>query len=124
VELAKEYPDAIFISIHMNTLPIEKYKGLQVFFSNNDPRSKILANTIQKDTKGLLQSDNNRESKDAKGSIYLLDRIGGCAVLVECGFLSNREEASLLRDGEYQKKLAFVLSRSILSFTQESNKLE
>ena len=41
------------------------------------------------------------------------------AVLVECGFLSNPEEAHLLTQTEYQQKLAFVIYSSTLQFLQE-----
>ncbi len=116
VELAKENPEAVFISIHMNTLPIEKYKGLQVFYSDNHSTSRVLAQQIQNDAKQLLQKDNNRNAKNAMSSIYILDRITTPAVLVECGFISNHEEASLLVQEDYQKQLAFVISRSVISF--------
>lgn len=119
VDLAREMPEAVFVSIHMNTLPIEKYSGLQVFYSSNHPLSRVLAQQIQNDTQNLLQNENHREAKDAKGSIYILDRIGTPAVLVECGFLTNQKEAASLADEEYQSRLAFTLSRSIIQFTMQ-----
>ncbi len=115
VEIADSLPNAIFVSIHMNTLPIEKYSGLQVFYDDNNDTSHALALSIQNDVKNLLQKENRREVKNANGKIYILDRIENPSVLVECGFLSNREEAKLLCDEEYQSKLAFVLSRSVLN---------
>ena len=33
--------------------------------------------------------------------------------MVECGFLSNPEEAAKLTDPDYQKRVAFVLAESI-----------
>jgi len=116
VEIAKQFPDATFVSIHMNTLPIEKYSGLQVFYSNQSGAAKALALTVQSDVRLLLQPENHREAKDSGGSIYVLDRIGKDSVLIECGFLSNRREAELLTQEEYQNKLAFVLSRSLANY--------
>lgn len=124
VDLAKEHPDATFVSIHMNSLPIEKYKGLQVFYSTNHPTSKVLALQLQNDTKQILQPENQRQITDPKGSIYILDRIVSPAVLIECGFLSNYEDARNLTDQEYQSKLAFTLSRSIISFVLQRENLE
>ena len=123
VELAKEYPDATFISIHMNTLPIEKYSGLQTFYSDQNDQSRVLAQVIQNDAIRLLQPDNRREAKNAKGNIYILDRMDNKSVLIECGFLSNYAEAEMLTQEDYQLKLAFVLSRSILSFVLENGKI-
>jgi hypothetical protein len=50
---------------------------------------------------------------------YILDRIDQPAILIECGFLTNKEEAALLKNNEYQAKLSYVLSRSILDFLCE-----
>lgn len=116
VEFAEKYPEAFFVSIHMNTLPIEKYSGLQVFFEKGNELNHPFALTVQNDAKALLQPENNREVKDAGGKIYVLERIKNPAILVECGFLSNREEAARLADDQYQNKLAYTLSRSILNF--------
>lgn len=124
VELAAEHPDAAFISIHMNTLPIEKYKGLQVFYSKNHNANKVLALQIQNDVRAMLQGENKREVKDHKGSIYVLDRISTPSVLIECGFLSNHEEAALLADEAYRNQLAYVLSRSLISFLLQKQNLE
>ena len=115
VALAKEYPDAVFVSIHMNALPQRQYSGLQTFYSTNHAWNESLAKVIQNDIR-QLQADNHREAKDVKGSVYVLDRIQNPAVLIECGFLSNPEESVLLQQEEYQNKLAFLLSHSILSF--------
>lgn len=119
VELAKKYPQALFISLHMNTLPIEKYKGLQVFYSDRNDANRALAQVLQNTVSSSLQPDNKRKAKDAEGKIYILDRIDQPAILVECGFLTNKEEATLLKDEAYQAKLSYVLSRPILDFLSE-----
>ncbi|MBP5288964.1 MAG: N-acetylmuramoyl-L-alanine amidase [Clostridia bacterium] len=119
VALAKDNPDALFVSVHMNTLPQEQYSGLQVFYAKDNIRGRVLAQTLQNLTRELLQPDNRREVKEAGSSIFILDRIDNQAVLVECGFLSNREEAALLADEGYQKKLGFVLSRGILEVLRD-----
>ncbi len=124
VEFASAHADAVFVSIHMNTLPIEKYSGLQVFYSPNSSGSKVLANQIQNDAKNLLQPDNNRKTKEAGSSIYIMDRIRQDAVLVECGFLSNRGEAERLQQDEYQSKLAFSLSRSLITYLMQKENSE
>ncbi|MBQ3866332.1 MAG: N-acetylmuramoyl-L-alanine amidase, partial [Clostridia bacterium] len=116
VACMKEHPGALFISIHMNTLPQEKYSGLQVFYSDRDPGSRLLAQALQDAARELLQPDNRREIKNGGRSIYVLERASGQAVLVECGFLSNKAEAAKLADEGYRRKLAYVLSRGILSY--------
>ena len=117
--VAESYENAVFVSIHMNAFPEEKYSGLQVYYSKNESSSKALAENIQALTKEMLLPDNNRKCKAADQNIYLLDRLECPAVLVECGFLSNKEECTRLSTGEYQQKLALCLASSVIKYINE-----
>lgn len=114
VALANENPDAVFFSIHMNSFPKEKYKGFQVYYAPGNPESGALANRLQQTVGHYLQPDNGRKEKQADSSIYILDKAQGKAVLVECGFLSNREEEADLNNAAYQKRLCFLLLCGIM----------
>ena len=114
LEIAQSYDKAIFVSIHLNSFPDSRYSGLQVYYSDNDPSSKQLADTIQALAKDMLQPENNRKTKSAGDDIYLLHKINYPAVLVECGFLSNPEECKKLGDEEYQRALALVIYSAII----------
>ena len=112
-KIAEDTPNCIFVSIHMNSYPDVREDGLQVWYSPNDPASKIIADTIQQKAQDLLQPENDRQTKAATSAIYLLHHLTLPAVLVECGFLSNPTEAELLNTPEYQEKLALVLCLAI-----------
>jgi len=112
-KIAEETPNALFVSIHMNAFPQTQYKGLQVWYSKNTPASLTLAQSIQELARDQLQPENDRRVKAATSSIYLLHHLTCPAVLIECGFLSNPEEASLLATDEYQNRLAFLLFLAI-----------
>lgn len=114
VAFADANPQALFVSIHMNNFSVEKYSGLQVYYSPRVEKSRMLAMCIQENTVALLQPGNTRQIKAAGNNIFLLDRIRSTAVLVECGFLSNYAESERLADTVYQKQLALVLAVSIL----------
>ena len=120
-KIAEETENAVFVSIHMNSFPETKYHGLQVFYSPNDPRSQKLAGEIRQYTHRYLQPQNERQIKAATSSIYLLDRLKCPAVLVECGFLSNPEEAALLGTEEYRRQMAFVLFCAVKSYISTQN---
>lgn len=120
-QIAEEAENAVFVSIHMNSFPESKYRGLQVFYSPHAPQSQSLAYGIQQNTKAHLQPDNERKIKPATSAIYLLDRLKCPAVLVECGFLSNPEEAARFETEEYRQKVAFVLFCSLMSYISEQN---
>ena len=114
-KIAEEYENAIFVSIHMNSFPEEKYNGLQVYYSKNDENSVILAQKIQSTVAKELQPNNSRQCKSGN-NIYLLERLNCPAVLIECGFLSNKEECELLSDKIYQQELASLLASSISEY--------
>ncbi len=123
LEIAKANPEAVFISIHMNTFPIEKYSGLQVYYSPNNDASFEIANAIQDNVRLLLQPDNNRKVKKAGSSIYLLNRITSPAILIECGFLSNTAEAERLSKAEYRTALSLVFAQVAISKTNKGENL-
>ena len=92
LNLANSHPEALLISLHMNKFPQEYCKGIQLYYSPNNGESLPLAQALHRLVKDF-QKDNNREIKEATSAIYLLDRVQIPGILVECGFLSNNEEA-------------------------------
>ena len=113
-KIAEETPASVFVSIHMNSFPDPRYRGLQVWYSPNDPASLALAESIQSTVAASLQPDNDRHVKRATSAIYLLHHLHVPAVLVECGFLSSPDDAACLASPAYQKKLALLLFAAIM----------
>lgn len=116
LDLAKAHPDAILVSIHMNKFPAESCKGLTVYYGGLRKESESLGGVLREKVISLLQPDNEREMKKATSAIYLLHRLPIPGVLVECGFLSNPEDAAALQTEDHQKKLALVLAGGILDY--------
>ena len=116
LEVAKTYEESVFVSIHMNSFSDKRYSGLQVWYSPKCPESMVLAQKIQSNTRMSLQPNNKRSIKAADSKIFLLDNAISPAVLVECGFLSNPDEARLFESDEYKTKIAKVIFDSILEF--------
>lgn len=119
MKIIEANPDALFVSIHQNHYGGESYHGTQVFYSKNDPRSELLANDIQQTVKSLLQPQNERAVKKTGTEIYLLYHAKTPAVMVECGFLSNVEEAQKLKDDSYQSAMAFSIACGITKYLQQ-----
>lgn len=111
-----EGENTIFVSIHQNKFPDPKYYGTQIFYSKNNPKSLDLANSIKESVVGFLQSENTRETKEANKKIYLLHNAQIPAVVVECGFVSNPEEAKKLSDEKYQSDMAFSICCGVMSY--------
>lgn len=120
IGFTKLYPDALFVSIHMNLFPVEKYSGLQVWYAKT-PGSAELAETVRRRVTAELQPDNKRQCKKADRSIRLLDEAGCAAILVECGFLSNRAECEKLCSPDYQRELSFSIFCAIMEYVNQRN---
>ncbi len=116
VSIAEGTPGCILVSLHMNTYPRADCRGLQVWYSQNNERSRALAEGIRAAVTAELQPENHRSIKATGSSIALLHRLHVPAVLVECGFLSNPEEEARLSDPKYREKLAECLRDAILAF--------
>ncbi len=116
LKIINEYPDALFISIHLNKFSASSVHGAQVFYSVNNDDSLVLADSIQNSLTSLLKPDNERCSKKADKTIYLMKHAKNPAVIIECGFLSNKQELSLLKTDDYQGKLSFAIYCGILDY--------
>lgn len=121
LEITAGQENPVLISIHMNSFSQSKYSGLQVWYSKTDARSKKLADLIQSNVKNELQPNNKRVTKAATSSIFLLHNATFPAVLIECGFLSNPNEAHLLSDPNYRQQLANIIFRSIMTYISQNN---
>ena len=115
-QLVNETENCILVSIHQNFFEQSQYSGAQMFYSPNNTRSAALAESIRRSVVEQLQPENTRENKQAESGIYLLNHVDVPAVIVECGFISNPEEAELLCDSAYQQKLAAAIADGVLSF--------
>ena len=111
--LTRQYPNCVFISIHMNTFPDTTCRGLQVWYSPNDPASLEWADAVRAAVTAQLQPENHRKSKAATSSIYILRHAQAPAILIECGFLSTPEECAMLCDAQYQRELALSFFSAI-----------
>ena len=87
-----------------------------MFYSPNDPGSALLAECIRCEVVSRIQPENHRENKSAESGIYLLKNVHVPAVIVECGFLSNPEEAALLAEPSYQDKMAEAVAAGIVRY--------
>ena len=114
VRIINETNRSLLLSIHQNTYPDSIYHGAQVFYSKKS-ESEALAKKLQSAFVSTVNIGSNRKIKPANG-IYLMDHINCTGVLIECGFISNPEEASLLNCREYQLKLCAVIAASVSQF--------
>jgi N-acetylmuramoyl-L-alanine amidase len=116
--IAESQPNVIFLSIHQNKFEQSSSHGTQIFYSPGNQLSERLAAVLQENFAANLQPDNTRQTKKAGDNLYLMYNAKCPAVLVECGFLSNSEEAARLTDPEYQNQIAFTILGSVVRFLE------
>ena len=101
----------MYVSIHINYLDASKYYGAQVFYTKDNEN---IAKNIQKSfVKNLKSPLDYRKLSD---DIYMYKKINVPGVLVECGFLSNYNERSLLQKDDYQLKIAAAIMDGIINY--------
>lgn len=119
MKIIESTDDSIFVSIHQNSYSSSKYCGTQVFYSPNTIASADIADCIQTSVVNLIQHENKRVIKKSDNGIYLLYYSKKPAVLVECGFITNNDELNLLKNSDYQRKMAFSIATGILNYIEK-----
>ena len=107
-------PDCV-VSIHQNSYHEEYVSGAQVFYYSSSAEGKALAEALQSELVSYADPENHRQAK-ANDSYYLLKKTEAPIAIVECGFLSNWEEAAKLQDDGYQSRIAWAVSMGILMY--------
>ena len=105
----------IFVSIHLNKIPSTKYSGWQTFYKKDNDNSLKLANCIQDNLNYAIQKENKRVPEKVP-DIYLSKNLEIPFTIVECGFLSNSNELSLLKTDNYQEVLAWGIYTGIMDY--------
>lgn len=114
-EVIAESECLLTVSIHQNSYHEESVSGPQVFYYNGSKKGENLAREIQEKLVEHLEPSKIRTEK-ANDSYYLLKNVTCPVVIVECGFLSNWNEATLLCDPIYQEKVAQAVCEGILNY--------
>ncbi len=115
-------PDLI-VSIHQNSYEDESISGAQVFYYKNSEEGKKIAELFQEQFLKRVDSENHRVPQ-GNDTYYILKETTYPLVIVECGFLSNWEEADLLITDVYQEKVAWAIHLSILEYLNQESMLQ
>ena len=114
VALVNSAKSAVLLSIHQNSLPSSPIThGAQAFW-NRENGAEALARRIQDSLNTVINPDRPKNPRLIPESIYLMNHVQAPAVLIECGFLSNREETLQLQESSYQTKLAAAITSGYL----------
>ena len=117
VQMMQESEADFVISIHQNSYPDNSIHGAQCFYYAGSDTGQELAGILQAALISLADPDNRRQAK-SNDSYYIMKNSTCPVIIVECGFLSNADEALLLSDDQYQEKLALAITTGINQYVQ------
>jgi N-acetylmuramoyl-L-alanine amidase len=110
VAISNRTSGAIFVSVHLNeSRPRPDIHGVETYYFSG--ASLPLARRILTSV-GSVPGENARAVKTARFRVLRNNR--NPAVLVECGYLSNRAEAERFNSASYRQKIADAIAAAIL----------
>lgn len=103
------------LSIHMNEYAGRRESGPQVFYREDCPAGRLLAGAIQA---AMIAGLSPKMERTALPGDYYILTLGMPSALVECGFLSNKEEEALLLTEDYRERVAQAICEGVLSWAR------
>jgi N-acetylmuramoyl-L-alanine amidase len=108
--IANRVPSSIFVSIHFNGSRTTLISGGEAYYRSS--RGKILASAVSRSIKSRVMGG-------SRGIFYadykVLRATKMPAVLVECGYISNKREARRCADPAHRQKLADAIVSGLLA---------
>jgi N-acetylmuramoyl-L-alanine amidase len=108
IAIANSYRNAIFVCVHFNSAKRTGADGIETYFYDRD--SLPLASAVHHFVAGGAPSPNRGVRRRG---YFVLRRARVPAVLVECGFLTNPNEAAYISNSSYRQKLAEEIAAGV-----------
>ena len=105
-QMANSIPECVLISVHQNKYPSDIVRGAEIMYAQT-PESKELGVITQSNMVSALDPENRRVAHSAPSQLLLTSSVNCPAILAECGFMSNPQEAGLLADGKLSNKNSY-----------------
>lgn len=119
IDLINDTKPRLAIGIHQNSYPDESIRGAQVFYHTITEEAEDVAAAIQEELR-TVDTTNTRQIKE-NDTYYMLKNSKVPMIIVECGFLTNPEEAEKLSQEEYQEKIAQAICEGITKWLKGKN---
>ena len=111
-------PD-VFVSIHQNSFTTAAPYGIETYY--NKEMDKAVANSLQNN---LIKNTNAYNRGVKFGDLHVVRETYMPASLVECGFLSNPDEANLLKSESYQNKIMDAIANGTYEYLKTNVSLD
>lgn len=112
VNFIEEKKSDLYLSIHLNWYKDYYYGGAEILYNNINKNNKVLATNLKESL-----TNNNIKTRDLKTTnLYMYRNTNVVGVLVECGFLSNKNDRYLLKTKWYQEKFSKALVEGVIKY--------
>lgn len=108
VRIANSQRDAEFVCIHFNSATRAGANGIETYYYRSDS-ARLAANIHRQVISGTTTENRGIRRR----GFYVLRRTNIPSVLVECGFLTNADEARLALQSSYRDRLADKITAGI-----------
>lgn len=115
IQMIEKEKSDLYLSIHINWYTDSYWKGAEVLYSNINPNNKRLGESIMKYFNEKLNSTRHLTTTD----LYMYNSTKVPGVLIECGFISNASERTLLQQKDYQKKLSKLITQGVIDYLKQ-----
>ena len=112
-EVANKKPGSVFVSVHFNAHRDRSIKGIETFYYPGSASGRELATYVQSEL-GRRIKTRNRGVKPSR--LKVLEKTKGTAILIECGFISNRWECQRCASTWFRQILAEEIAQGILRY--------
>lgn len=120
---ANAYKADLYVSIHANAFGSggwNEANGIETFVYKTKPKEALaLAEKVQA---ALVQSTGLKNRGVKTANFQVLRETTCPSILIECGFMTNKQEAALLKSDSFRKKCGQAIANSIIEFYQLQQK--
>ena len=112
VNFIEEKKSDLYLSIHLNWYKDYYYGGAEILYNNINKNNKVLAANLKESL-----TNSNIKTRDLKTTnLYMYRNTNVVGVLVECGFISNKNDRYLLKTKWYQEKFSKALVEGVIKY--------
>lgn len=122
VQIIHDAAPVLVVSIHQNSYTDSSVAGPQVFYYAGSDEGKAFAACMQESLNTYLSPEKARNTK-ANNDYYILKNTSAPTIIIECGFLSNPTEATLLTDELYQDKVVRAIYMGLCEYLTQQGYL-
>jgi N-acetylmuramoyl-L-alanine amidase len=118
LDIASQHQTAALVSIHANSISLDRpdVNGVETYYY--DDKSLGLANAIHSQ---FLQETKIEDRRVRKARFFLIRKASMPSILIETGFLTGAQDAQKLRDPQMRRLMAQGITKGILQFLQSQS---